>query len=316
VLGDAAVAGVACAALLGGIAAIGWSSGQLQEWYQLAVRYNVEVYSHNKSVFDVARTLLGLGGEWHWYFGCGLAGLLLAARDASSRGFAQGAGLVALAALLSAFAQLKAFGYHFAGLLPPLALGTAWLLARVVQRARTVRTPWPRVLALALCALAVGGSLKKQHSQLGGQYAWLFAGASEQQMLAGDEYASVLAVADLVRSTVPEGSSVLVWSRMLHVNFLAERASPTRFITVWMLNGMPAGFAAGNRWLDEFERAMASAPPAVVVLDAAREPGSGIDVWADEHPGRAIAALRAHLQRDYSQAATIGNLVVWRLRGR
>jgi hypothetical protein len=316
VLGDGALAGAACAALLGGVAAIGWSSGQLQEWYQLAVRYNVEVYSHNAGVLDVARALFALGREWHWYFGCGLTGLLLAARDAPSRGLAQNAALVSFAVLLSAFAQLKGFGYHFAGLLPPLALGTAWLLAFAVQRAGASRAAWPRALAIALCALAIGGSLKKQHSQLGGQYAWLFAGASEQQMLAGDDYASVLAVADLVRTTVPKDRSVLVWSRMLHVNFLTERVSPTRFITVWMLNGMPPRFAAGNRWLDEFEHAMATAPPAVVVLDEPREPGSGIDVWADEHPGRAIAALRAHLQRDYEKATTLGNLVVWRMRDR
>lgn len=316
VCSDAALAAAACIAVLGGLALAGYATGQLQEWYELAVRYNMQVYSHNAGVMDCVRRLVDFAHAWHWYIACGLLGLAVAMRDPMASRFVPWAALGGLAAILSAFAQLKGFGYHFAGILPTFALGTAYLLAVSTLRLRAQPQAARWLVALALWALAIGGTLKKQHSQLHRQYAWLAGGTSARDMLAGDDYADVLGVADLVQQTVPADRSVLVWSRMLHVNFLTAHRSPTRFITVWMLAGMPAQFATGNRWLDEFERALTDDAPAVIVTDAPGQPGRGIDIWAEPQPSRAIAILRAYLQADYVRETAIGNLVVYRHRPR
>lgn len=218
--------------------------------------------------------------------------------------------LTAMTAVLSAYAQRKGFGYHFVGFLPAIGLFVTYFMVWSVARVRGLQDRGRLLGASLVVAVAVAGLLKKQAGQLGPQMSWLVGSSSRHEMMAAHGYADAFEVAELVSRTVPPEGRVLVWSRMLHINYLAQRRSPTRFITVWMLDGMPEKFAMGQAWIQEFEMDFMNHLPEVIILD--EEAISRDGVLSTTNTSEVARFLQKQIGSRYRRDIAVGALDVYR----
>lgn len=177
--------------------------------------------------------------------------------------------VIAVTVVVSAYVQRKGFGYHLSGLMPVLAGIAAQLIAWSASVLRRPRRPARLALTAVICGIAVLGTGKKILGGLRPQIELQIAKLSLHDMLAvhqtgqdGTTFADVVDAADYIRRTAPADRTVLVWSRLVHLNFLAERRSPTRFISCGMLVLARGPFSLAKEWTHEFERAFERPPRA------------------------------------------------------
>ncbi len=319
-LADSAFAFSLCSLLLGLVTLAFWRTGGLAAWYELAVRFNLDVYVQKVSYPDVTRRLLGMVRSWHWYLGFSAWGAWRWWRDERDRSIALVTGSLVVTVLISAYAQRKGFGYHVAGLLPILAFFVAYLVATTVDRARAGVTP-ARVGALVVvCGIASLGTAKKLWTGRRPQLE-LYAGVrSERAVLseyaagpAGFSFADVQDAAEYVRRTTGPSETVLTWSRAVHVNFLSERRSPLRFATIGMLALARPPFSRAGAWAVELAGVLETRPPEVILIPA---PGAGEEdeVWLQASPSAAVTVLRRSLMTNYALERSFGTMDLYRLR--
>jgi hypothetical protein len=297
-----------------------WRTGALAAWYDLAIRFNVEIYSQSATIGDVTRSLLSMWGSWHWYVVFASCGAAMWWRDDRDRAIGLTVAAVAVTAVVSGYVQRKGFGYHFAGLFPVLAFFAAYLIARSIEQVRARFTPMRVALAVIVCGVALVGTAKKIWSGRRPQLEFYAGRLSERALLAGYEAglpgfsdADALDAATYARNTTQPEDAVLTWSRAVQVNFLSERRSPTRFATVGMLSLAREPFSLARAWTQELSRTFQRCPPVLVLVPA---PGKGgqTEVWREPSPSGPTRVLRHALESQYVHERSFGTMDVYRLR--
>lgn len=245
----------------------------LDDFYQQAIRFNLDAYQIPQSRLRLVQPMLGIfSTSWHWIMALGLfGGMIWGARCGLNRGLLLVLGLVAVV-LLSYFAQNKGFGYHLGGLLPLMALLIAVAADGLARWRHTAPRPGLRRLAtLALAAtvaLASLGSAKKLWS-----YRDNIVHLARGDLIPVQHDSSKPPWADISESValIREGSApdahVLQWGRVFVVPFLAERRSSLRFFQIAGLDGFGTGLSYYPDWLAEIARDLRDKRPAFVLID-------------------------------------------------
>ena len=265
-----------CLGFAAPIAAVAWYGarlGVLDDFYQQAIRFNLEAYQVPQARIRLVEPMLFfLSRIWHWIVALALlGGLVWGVRGGASRGLGLVLGLVA-AVLLSYFAQNKGFGYHLGGLLPLMALLIAVAMDGLNAWRREAPRPALRGLATAGLVLSVAlaglGSAKK-----------LWSYRENAALLAGGDFAPVQHdphqpawqdIAEsvrIIRDGSPPDAHLLQWGRVFVVPFLAERRSSLRFFQLAKLDRQAEGFAGYEDWVAEIARDLQAKPPAFAVID-------------------------------------------------
>jgi hypothetical protein len=270
------------AASLGGLFLLcilwGWPTGALREFYHCTVRFNLEVYSADRSEYwPMTRWSLGIFlASWHWIFVLAILGFV--ARWRAQPLPAALLILIVVCTLLSHYVQGKGFGYHLAPIYPVLALFMAPLLGASLGTLVGPLTPsrYPKVVRLALaagiCCLAGLGLLKKVHGSLRLEAGWYLGKVTTQELYesysAGDTFSLAWApeIVEYVRRRVPEDGHMLFWGRSMLFNYLAARRSPTRFAAVMFLVQPTPSFSLFAEWRKEVRSNLDLKAPELILL--------------------------------------------------
>ncbi len=319
VISDGAAATVLCAALIGAIVLMARRAGTLTAFVESALHFNSGGYSQSETFGSASKRFASLLGSWHWYAAFAVAGGWLWFRRTKDRFLWALVALVAATGIVSAYVMLKGFGYHLCAFVTTAAVFDAylvlWSLEGIARRSGARRL----AIAAVICGVAVLGLASKVWGTFRLELEALVGRGTAREAMAvvssgtdGASYADLLDAAALVRDTVPEDQSVLVWSRAVHINFLGERRSPSRFITVGMLIAARPPLASAEAWTREFDAALALHPPALVFLPARTNP-EGAAFWTDPNPSGPVQILRRQLTTRYAHVADFGSLEAYRL---
>jgi hypothetical protein len=319
VVGDATIAASFCVVLIGAVLLGAKRAGTLGAFVECSLRFNAQIYSQSASLLKETRTLVATWRSWHWYTAFAIAGGWLWFRKGRDRFLWALVALVALTGITSAYIQLKGFGYHFGAIAVLFALFDTYFILWSLEGLRrgADRRRW--ALTAVVCAVALLGLGSKLRGQYWGEVQWLTGHRSEREMLAsfgsgvGDTtYADLVDAANYARQTVPADGRVLAWTHAPHINFLAERRSPTRFVTVTMLISARPPFEAAGSWAHEVEEAFTHDPPALVFVPAAGDPDADA-LWNDPDPSPSVQIVRRELTTRYRHVADFGKLQAYRL---
>ena len=317
VIADGSLAAAVCIALLAALALGGWRSGALAAWHEGTIRFMSEVNTRESTHTGVMQKFVELLAGWHWYFGFAVAGAWLWWRDGRDRSALHLVATLALTVATSAEVLRKGFGYHWGGMLPVLITLDAYFIWWCIDFALQARTARRVALAGVVCGIAVLGMAKKVRGSLGPQIAWTSGAGSAREMFAslpsgveGASYADVIDASEYLRATVPPQGTVMVLNRLVQLNFMSERRSPTRFPTIFMLIHAREGFSRVAEWTREVELAFAQRPPEVIVMTAGEENEEMI--LADPKPSPPVAVIRRELASHFRKEKAFGALEVYR----
>jgi hypothetical protein len=318
VLRDAFASAALCVAVFGGLLLLAWRSGVLAPAIECTVTFNRELYSQNVSVGRLTEYFLGMVPAWKWYLGLGALGGWFWWRDRRDARVGILLATLCVTSLVSAYVQGKGFGYHLGGILPACAILVAYFVVRSVVEARNRRTLATVLVAVAACAVVIGGSGKKLWSQRRPEMEYLVGARSETRLLAtyaADPVtftvANAVEAAEFVRKTTTPDQTVLTWSRALHINYLSERASPLRFATVGALELARPPFSRAHAWAEETEAALSAHPPELVFVPAP-VPGVEDGFWERRSPSEALLAVRRVVEAKYVRERSFGGMDVYR----
>jgi hypothetical protein len=278
-----AVALGTAACLLGLFALLGARSGATRQWYEDAVRFNLQVYGVHGAGggrrFALLGTVVSIVKHWIWLWLFAAAGFWwLRKRDGS---VALHVAAVAVTTFISYFAQGKGFGYHLG---PLWIVGTfffAYAMAQIgagtIPAIGSTRlTNVVRVAILAVTVLIIGRKVTHANAPLiraglGRPVPSLLDAEAGET---GFSFADAKEVARRVQSEVPEGETVLVWGRPEFINLLSNRKSPSRFASFAMLDEPRSQFVLYPKWEAELRRNLTQPGPKLICLFK-EEAGSG-----------------------------------------
>lgn len=277
--------------------------GNLDDWYQQSVLFTSQVY-YDKPPMDPIHTLVTLFTRWwHWMTLCGVIGLALwLMRD---RGLRYPLMLVlglAVAILLSFFAQNKGFGYHIAGFLPLLVMLTAVALDQLDERRRLSRFAGQRrLLAVGLAALTglvvlgAGVKLSRNLPMIADFPENGLAPVAGGYDLPAEDQARIV---DIIRNETDPGDRMVQYGTSYHVPYLAQRLPAHRFITP-AIEMMTPEFPLYEAWMTEIGQGLEQWRPKFVLIAVAKfERGAtGLVPTGDRVP--VLAALLSYMGQDY-----------------
>ncbi len=304
---------------------LGWvlAAGAWPAFYEQALLFNTQAYGAGHSLSDtVLRVLNGLLGTFGLLLpAAALAIVGLPPRERWSAPLGVLLGMIVLA-LASAIVQKKGFGYHLGALIAPLFGLAGVAFWQVVERLREGRSGarW-RALPALLCAVSGLFGLALQCKSLGPQLRYLTGFEPYTRLLeregAGERlsWADLHAAAAAVRATTTPNDTILVWGRPVGLHLLAERRSPSRFITSGMLVLARPPFSSADAWNREFATALAEHPPAwifVPQVDGKIDFGGFAPDDLERSP--AIGAVRQAIAACYDCSTSFGSLLACRMR--
>ncbi len=317
--------GLAAAGFLGAAAialTIAWPSGALAGWFEMAVRFNLEVYGAGPTPLLSALTsyVTYVVNSWHWYAAFAAAGAVLLWRHDRTESLSL---LIALAATCvgSALVQGKGFAYHLGGVLPVLA----FLMAVAIAAGLEAWRQHPRSLRhVAVGLLLVGivsvGMARKTQGAFETQIEFLLGARTEAELLAayesgaeGASMADVVAAARYLDATTPASATVLTWDRPVAINFLAKRRCPTRFINTHMLEEAHPPFSLTEAWTLEIEAVWETVPPMVIVIPRPPHDELGTQTFPKPNPSAAVQTIATALDERYEFDRAFGSLELHRL---
>ncbi len=246
------------------------------------------------SLFAALDVILRYVRDWQLVTWLTLAGALSAL--AWRRRNRNGEALVVflLSSLLATLVQAKLFEYHWIPILAPAAVLAAMCLVWMAQEMRDrlsvllcdARNIFVLIVVLGLAVWLCYERLGRYRSTI----AFLTGRRSAEQYYAqfdlGNDFSAIgtrQAAAYLRSHTTPE-QTALIWGVEPLVNFLAERRSPTNFISFYVLVDGKDRNPRWEAWRQDFLQDVRSKPPAYIVL-----------VERDVTP-LALAGSRARLQ--------------------
>jgi len=317
-----AVAGASLLLTLLLFAAVAHVWGFLDDWWEICFVYNSAVYTQDSIAYgELARKIFHYAvPSWHWLLLASTAGLVVMLRNGKGRLAWAALALLGTTAI-SVVVQQKGFGYHLGPALLGLALLTAGLLElchRTVFAAPRRFTAPAFWLAAAVLLVACAGLGAKMKRELTEPLRWRAGTIPHAKLLAefsggdnGVTMAHVTAAAEYVAARTGPSEPVLLWGRSVLTQFLARRASPTRFCHAYMLWSARENYRGSDAWVAEFKADLANHPPSFILLT--RVPGGG-HVWVEED-AESVALLLETLQHDYRKTAEFGGLEVFRRTG-
>jgi len=320
VVSDALIVLGVMVAAAGATLLVALKNGAFSELYDSLVLYNAHTYT--PSFLEITLNFLRYAKSWYWYLVFAAGGLLLWWRRGIGRDVIGIFACMFATALFSAYVRGKGLGYHLGGFFPTLAIPIAATLVGVFEALRAKRS-LPRLsLAVAVALIAVIGLARKMQNALGSQIQWMLGRVSTSSMLAaanagmeGATMADVVAAADFVQRTTTSNETLLTVPRPVGINFLAQRRSPSRFITFWMITSIEVRPPLAEKWNAEFARMMANNPPKLIVV-----PGSGPgeeyeeyeEFWKDQNAPPPIQLLRRELATHYALDRQFGSMAIYR----
>lgn len=243
-------------------------TGQLKEWYNLTILYNLNVYSGSADYLELFRSFASFLWLWKWYFGSGAIGAILWWRSRRAPDEWRVCMSIGATSFLSALIQGKGFGYHFGGMHPITVLFMAFFIFSMGER--IARSVHKRVVIASATVLGAVGALdlaRQQAHVLKPQSLYLMGVISRNQYFDEHGYAAIMEISEYIKATVPKDETVLVNCRSVHINYLSQRRSPTRFITLWALEDLPQTFELGQDWTTEFIEGISRNPPAIIITE-------------------------------------------------
>jgi hypothetical protein len=320
VIADHALVAVSIILPMGIIALLGVPSGALAGWYDVSIRFNLEVYAGGRDPWDITRELLPVVlRQWYWMLAwSGLGAVVLWRRDSLALSFV---GMILPATLVSLFVQAKGFGYHLGALYALMAILNASTVAaglRVLMERR--HRPLLSALAVVAVLLPAAGLAKKLWSQLAAQRQVLLGQITMAEMQARYEADStgtstvrdMVEVSEYIDATTAKDATVLFWERPCHVYTLAERRSPLFAAAFTLLEDAGPQFSLFPRWQAEFEEIMTERPPEVLLFVRDPEHGGyvGMPAQSGDQP-RLSDTLRAHLH-EYELEKSVAAIDLYR----
>ena len=291
-------------------------------WVDFGIRFNLEVdawESGSRSTGEALTTQLAWAVRcWHWYLAFAVAAAALGFRSSADR---RPLGLLLLVlgvVIVSVGAQGQPTAYHLGPALPILGVLVSGAVGSSLGTLR--RRPWkiaPALVAALVCLVAAAGLAKKVQGSLGTEARWYLGQASLDDVmrrysggLENVSTADLLPVADYLRERVPAGGTALFWGPSILPNTLAERRSPTRFVSFVLVTDPTPDFALYEDWRGEFERSLEERPPVVVLLiqpSGQQRPG----FLDDERRGFMDIVARLLKEGRYRPGPRFGPVVSW-----
>jgi len=286
----------------------------------LAAIADATIVYNAQTQFDEAAGLQALARTWavlhldSWWILSALAavGWVWTWREAPRGAGAGALPLVWIAGVLSFALQRRGFLYHLGPCLVPLvglasvAVGKA--LTPGVTRSLAPGVRGARAALAAGCAalaLVCIGGVVKLRANYGSlvpalqrdDYAIHLRSFKRQDGLSLDE---VVALAQRIERDVPPGEAVLTLGMTSAVNFLAERAQPTRFFYAPVLVHLRPDMPMHDRWVASFARDLARTPPRICLISRPIR-----ERWF-ARGGAMARVLSAVLSRDYVRTGSLG----------
>jgi hypothetical protein len=307
VLGRVAAAGAGTLAVLAAaVAALllqGASPGAIAD---ATVVYNAETqFVEAVGAARLVRTWATLHLESWWMLSvlaaCGCA---FAWRERARSAAATALALVWVAGVLSFAIQRRGFLYHLGPcLIPLIGLAAVAVGKAFAQGARGSRWLWAGG-CVALALVFGGGAVKLRANYATLALAWRaddpaihLRSFKRQDGLSIDE---VVALARRIEREVPPDGTVLMLGTTSAVNYLAERAQPTRFFYAPVLTQLRPDMPMHGRWVAAFAEDLERSRAPLCLI---RRPI--YERWLAQG-GAAVAVLRGALEREYVHAGSVG----------
>jgi hypothetical protein len=295
---------LAAGALAASVAAWGWASGVLDDWFENVILFNSQAYASRSlgmpSILASLAALLRMW--WYWYTAPALVGGLLWWRSGDRPSLLVILGALAMV-LGSALAQGKGFTYHFGGVLTVLGLLAANCLAWLGRAALTGsprRRPLMRIAFAATALVVLIGLGSKFSREYRRQFLWHLRKISIYEYYTDGGQGPLLELATLARDHTAPGDTILAWNdNSMMIPALAHRRLPVRFVPPHIITQAVPPFRGARRWQDEWEAALREHPPRLIVL-----PDSLRDPWPDGP--RAVRVVREMVETRYRVLASRG----------
>ncbi len=304
-----------------GFALAGLSNGALKQWYEIAIRFNVEVYGNDaQPIRDIIATNARyVVGSWHVYLLLGIVGMMLYWKQ-KAQVFVPLL-FILLTTWVSLLVQRKGFSYHLGPFIIVLAVLLAPITARMVEaltKARTTR--WSAALAVLGLIALVFVMARKTKANFEPQIACLTGTISIDQLRAGFEAGDGMNMNDALdlarhveQSTLPD-DTVLLWGRQTIVNYRARRRNPLRLTNFALLDQPREDFSLFKQWDDEITRVMHDSPPSLILIPGTGEGANNL--LARQHKHCLGDAIFTALAQDYALERTVKSMRIYRRKGR
>ena len=257
-----------------GFALIGWQNGALREWYNVTIRFTLEVYSQEKSSITqiLARIALYAFASWYWYIFISVFGIVIYWRTRLLP--ITFLSMIFLTTVTSVLVQGKGFEYHWGPLLPLFAIFMAPLVAASIQHiSKRPRKSLQMMLSILICCIVSLGLTIKIWHNLHDSINWYLGKESTIAMLANFSAGDSLSLSEAneissyIEQTVPENRTVLYWGRPMIANYLSQRRSPTRFAGFVLLDRPRESFSLFKAYKDELKKDLSNSPPELICVE-------------------------------------------------
>lgn len=318
---DHCIVGLVIIMLFALLAVYGLSNGSLAAWYDVSVKFSLEIYSQTKSISEIFRLFSSLlFNYWGMYILLSLCGAIVFFRK----------NIVALllslsllpVAIISVVVQGKGFGYHWTmlyslmGILMAIIVG---YVASIIIQKKLSRC----LLSFSLVVFLAAGItfMVKVRYAFGPQLSMVLGVSSQDEMY--DRYLAgrgvtvkdALHAADYIKQSTDENSTVLFWGRPCYVNTLSKRRSPYFAASFALWQSPTPSFSSFDKWKSSLENVMQNKPPEILML-VKKDDGSGYR-WLPEHPDEnKIASVIVRHLPNYALEKTYGGIDLYRYKGK
>ena len=303
--------------LLIAVVVAGLLTGNLADWYEQTILYNLQAYPTQASRLQLLPQLLDMVLQsWHWLSILSFFGFLF---------WIHNNGVTRLNLLLigvlatittSYFAMNKGFGYHLGGFIPVFSIFTAifvdLLVRKVNQDTGRVARTFYALTACAVSVLIVAGVSKKLYA-LAPNVQSLTAGSfSPLQSGSSTSYDEIDLVVRKIRDQSDPDSYILQWGRNFQIGYLAERRSSIRFVSTPALEILSEHFSGHDAWIEQIRRDLAAKPPLFIAVDKASYKDGSLVVQSAPDQPEAVTIVSELIESDYRLEFETKNILLFR----
>lgn len=318
ILWDHSLAAAIIILLALGTALIAHLYGVLDDWFEISILFNLQVYSGSKSAAEILWTLLTYAMQsWHWIILWSTIGAFALWKKSPVALIFFGA--IAPATLISVLAQGKGFIYHAVVIYPLFALLIAIAVAAALQYfSDKNREAYLRVAALVVFCIPLLGLTKRAWSSFSPQYAVIMGKISKLDMY--DQYTAgelvtvgdAVRAADYINTQKTTDTKILVWGRSCHIYNLTGITSPLFAASFALLDEATPEFERFDKWQQRLEDTFHNAPPEFLLLVKNPDKDGYRHFHKDAQSARLSDVIERALPR-YQHERAFANLHVFRL---
>jgi len=314
---DHCIVAITIVALLSILALLGYGYGNLQTWYEVSIKYNLEVYGAGTNYDFLKQTLVTqFIKSWHWYSLWSLMGLYFLWQRNKNAAYI----LLLLfpVTFISYFVQGKGFGYHLMVLLAPMAIFISCAIegsAKLYQkRSREIIVS---LILLFITTLPAIGMAKKLYSTFGDVAIDIYKKTNVDERYSkytAGEYisiASAIKASEYLKPKTAADETILVWSRSLHINNYTQRLSPLFIASFALLTQPKKDFTYYDNWKQRIINGMDTNTPQFIVLVKTKG-GKYVAMKNDNQDENYSAVIKSYLSK-YELVKTIDNLDIFKL---